>query len=231
MAAGTIRVSEAPRIAGLRFRRFVGDRDHQHLLEITNRSWDEHSVGHLQNMSGIENGYRPSESFDPRRDVLFAESTEVRSRSHGSRMAANPMESGCTTCPVLCCPNGAEGGSARHSCATQWPGNDPWAGRTPRMCRSSFSRRSSADSSAAAPSWRLTGSRRLRASSFRTWFGRRWARHRLRRCHRNSRCALPGGSTCARYGRCSVPPRSMALALWKRAKRTTSVGPHGASGT
>lgn len=73
MSATTIKVSDAPAIPGLRFRRFVDDRDHGHLLEITNRCWNADAVGHLQSLSSIASSYRPTAGFQPQRDVLIAE--------------------------------------------------------------------------------------------------------------------------------------------------------------
>ncbi|CAN5837476.1 hypothetical protein BH18ACT7_BH18ACT7_25210 [soil metagenome] len=73
MSAPAVEIAGAPSIPGLRFRRFIDERDHAHLLEITNQCWDEDGVGHRQDMSGIANAYLPTAGFDARQDVLFAE--------------------------------------------------------------------------------------------------------------------------------------------------------------
>ena len=73
VSATPVKVSGAPAIPGLRFRRFTDDRDHAHLLKITNRCWDADSVGHLQSLPSIANSYCSTAGFEPKRDVVFAE--------------------------------------------------------------------------------------------------------------------------------------------------------------
>lgn len=73
ISATSIKVSGAPEIPGLSFRRFTDDRDHAHLLEITNRCWAADAVGHLQSLLSIANSYRSTAGFEPKRDVVFAE--------------------------------------------------------------------------------------------------------------------------------------------------------------
>lgn len=69
----TVDVAGAPAIDGLRFRRFSGESDHMHLLNLQNTCLEADGAEHLQTLAGVANAYRPSATFDPRENVMFAE--------------------------------------------------------------------------------------------------------------------------------------------------------------
>ncbi len=68
-----IKVPDAPKISGLRFRRFRKEADYPHILEITNACRQADEIKYSTSLEEIANAYEHLTNCDPHDDMLFAE--------------------------------------------------------------------------------------------------------------------------------------------------------------
>lgn len=70
-------LSDAPAIAGLRFRPFDPERDYEGLVDLIREAHLEDGIDWLPTVDQLRLDYEHTDEFDPRRDVLLAEIDEI----------------------------------------------------------------------------------------------------------------------------------------------------------
>jgi mycothiol synthase len=69
----SIAVPDAPRVQGLRFRRFAGEADYPAMLEVMQAAKVADKLDESFSLASVESTYRHLTNCDPNRDMLFAE--------------------------------------------------------------------------------------------------------------------------------------------------------------
>lgn len=68
-----LQLRELPKIPGLAFRRFRGERDYALMVEVINASHVEDSIQEVVILEEVANDHSPGDSFDPYTDMVFVE--------------------------------------------------------------------------------------------------------------------------------------------------------------
>jgi mycothiol synthase len=69
----TLSIPNAPAVPGLVFRRFCGEADYQHIVDIINAEYEADHIDMHMTLKDVVNNYRHLENCDTRKDMLFVE--------------------------------------------------------------------------------------------------------------------------------------------------------------